>query len=148
MAYTEEWVTARARDAYEHGRASFDVRPERTALAGHRHAGRIRPPRVESLLGARGHPDGSPGCGNWSRTAEPPRYGDLDHLDDTHLGLDRPHALPFLPHANTDCAARGPAEVWAPMGRRPDEAMIRKPSTARSTTPRLTRCCATSAATR
>lgn len=32
MSYTEEWVTARARGAYEHGRASFDVRPERTAL--------------------------------------------------------------------------------------------------------------------
>lgn len=30
--YTEEWVTARARDAYEYGRASFDVRPERAAL--------------------------------------------------------------------------------------------------------------------
>lgn len=49
-------------------------------------------------------------------------------FDDTHLGLDRPHALRFLPHADTDWRRPGPAEVWAPMGRHPDEAVIRKPS--------------------
>ncbi|MCT2546694.1 cysteine hydrolase family protein [Streptomyces atratus] len=49
-------------------------------------------------------------------------------FDDTYLGLDRPRALSHLPHADTDWRRPGPAEVWAPMERRPDEALIRKPS--------------------
>src|SRR4051794_25860651 len=49
-------------------------------------------------------------------------------FDDTHLGLDRPHALPFLSHADTDWRRLGPAQVWAPMGRHPEEPVIRKPS--------------------
>ena len=49
-------------------------------------------------------------------------------FDDTHLGLDRPHTLRFLPHADITWRRPGPAEVWAPMGRRPDEVVIRKPS--------------------
>ncbi|KMS76391.1 hydrolase [Streptomyces leeuwenhoekii] len=128
MAYTEEWVTARARDAYEHGRASFDVRPERTALL------------VIDMQDEFVRPGWSP---YWvpAATRMAPRLRQLVEdcravsipviwtiFDDTHLGLDRPHALRFLPHADTDWRRPGPAEVWAPMGRRPDEVLIRKPS--------------------
>ncbi len=128
MSYTEEWVTARARDAYEHGRASFDVRPERTALLVIDMQDEfVRPgwspywvpaatrmaPRLRRLV---------EGC----RSASVPVIWTI--FDDTHLGLDRPKALPYLPHADTDWRRPGPAEVWDQMGRRPDEALIRKPS--------------------
>ncbi|MFI8304686.1 isochorismatase family cysteine hydrolase [Streptomyces sp. NPDC085927] len=44
------------------------------------------------------------------------------------LGLDRPYALRFLPHADSDWHRPGPAEVRGQMGRCPDEVLIRKPS--------------------
>ncbi|WP_030804128.1 cysteine hydrolase family protein [Streptomyces sp. NRRL F-2799] len=128
MTYTEEWVTERARSAYERGRASFDVRPERAALlvidmqdeflrpgwspywvpAATRMA-----PRLRQLV-------------EECRAASVPAIWTI--FDDTHLGLDRPYALRFLPHADTDWRRLGPADVWASMGRHPDEAVIRKPS--------------------
>ncbi|MFF8422666.1 cysteine hydrolase family protein [Streptomyces sp. NPDC015680] len=126
--YTEEWVTARARDAYEHGRASFDVRPERAALL------------VIDMQDEFVRPGWSP---YWvpAATRMAPGLHQLVEdcraaavpviwtvFDDTHLGLDRPRALSHLPHADTDWRRPGPAEVWAPMERRPDEALIRKPS--------------------
>ncbi|WP_425388310.1 cysteine hydrolase family protein [Amycolatopsis taiwanensis] len=49
-------------------------------------------------------------------------------FDDTHLGLDRPNALRYLPHADTDWRRPGPAAVWDRMGQRTDEVVIRKPS--------------------
>ncbi|MFF7369848.1 cysteine hydrolase family protein [Streptomyces tricolor] len=128
MTYTEEWVTARARNAYEHGRASFDIRPEQTALL------------VIDMQDEFVRPGWSP---YWvpSATRMAPRLRQLIEacraafvpviwtiFDDTHLGLDRPRALPFLPHADADWRRPGPAEVWAPMGHRPDEVLIRKPS--------------------
>ncbi|MFI0897941.1 cysteine hydrolase family protein [Streptomyces sp. NPDC020983] len=128
MTYTEEWVTARAREAYEHGRASFDVRPERTALlVVDMQDEFVRPgwspywvpsatrmaPRLRRLVGE---------C----RAASVPVIWTL--FDDTHLGLDRPRALRHLPHGDTGRRRPGPAEVWAPMGRRADEVLIRKPS--------------------
>ncbi|KOG13818.1 hydrolase [Streptomyces viridochromogenes] len=126
--YTEEWVTARARDAYEHGRASFAVRPERTALL------------VIDMQDEFVRPGWSP---YWvpAATRMAPRLRRLVQacravsvpviwtiFDDTHLGLDRPKALRHLPHSDTDWRRPGPAEVWEQMGRRPDEAVIRKPS--------------------
>ncbi|MFJ7150358.1 cysteine hydrolase family protein [Streptomyces sp. NPDC100445] len=128
MAYTEEWVIARARDAYERGRASFDVRPERTALLVIDMQDEfVRPgwspywvpaatrmvPRLRQLI---------EDC----RTASIPVIWTI--FDNTHLELDRPRALRFLPHADTDWRRPGPTEVWAPMGRRSDEALIRKSS--------------------
>ncbi|MET8788149.1 isochorismatase family cysteine hydrolase [Streptomyces sp. NPDC049097] len=128
MTYSEEWVTARARDAYRHGRASFGIRPERTALL------------VIDMQDEFVRPGWSP---YWvpAATRMAPRLRQLVQVcraaavpviwtvfDDTHLGLDRPHGLRFLPHADTDWHRPGPAEVWAPMDRRPDEALIRKPS--------------------
>ncbi|MCM2575955.1 cysteine hydrolase family protein [Streptomyces meridianus] len=128
MTYTETWVTARARDAYEHGLASFDLRPERTALlvidmqdefarpgwspywvpAATRMA-----PRLRRLIAA---------C----RAAELPVIWSV--FDDTHLGLDRPRTLSCLPHVATDWHRPSPAGVWEPMGYRKDEVLIRKPS--------------------
>ncbi|WP_333773485.1 cysteine hydrolase family protein [Streptomyces sp. IBSBF 3136] len=128
MSYTEEWVTARARDAYEHGRASFDVRPKRTALL------------VVDMQDEFVQPGWSP---YWvpAATRMAPRLRRLVErcrsasvpviwtiFDDTHLGLDRPKALRYLPHADADWRRPGPAEVWDQMGRQPDEALIRKPS--------------------
>ncbi|MFC7308993.1 cysteine hydrolase family protein [Streptomyces monticola] len=128
MVYTEEWVITRARNAYERGRASFDIRPERAALL------------VIDMQDELVRPAWSP---YWvpAATRMAPRLHQLIEecratsvpviwtlFDDTHLGLDRPHALRFLPHADTDWRRPDPAEVWAPMGRRPDEAVIRKPS--------------------
>ncbi len=128
MTYTEEWVTARARDAYERGRASFDVRPERSALL------------VIDMQDEFVRPGWSP---YWVPAAtrmalrlrqlvERCRAASVPVIwavfDDTHLGLDRPHSLRFLPHADGDWHRPGPGEVWDPMGRRPDEALIRKPS--------------------
>ncbi|MZD05250.1 isochorismatase family protein [Streptomyces sp. SID5785] len=129
MAYTEEWVTARARNAYEHGRASFEIRPERAALL------------VIDMQDEFVRPGWSP---YWvpAATRMAPRLRRLVEecrdasipviwtiFDNTHLGLDRPHSLRFLPHDDTGWHRPGrPAEVWAPMGRRSDEALIRKPS--------------------
>ncbi|MEU8825789.1 isochorismatase family cysteine hydrolase [Streptomyces sp. NPDC048636] len=128
MTYTEEWVTARAHHAYECGRASFAIRPERAALL------------VIDMQDEFVRPGWSP---YWvpAATRMAPRLRQLVEecravsvpviwtiFDDTHLGLDRPRALRFLPHADTDWRRPNPAEVWAPMGRRPDEAVIRKPS--------------------
>ncbi|MFF7241801.1 isochorismatase family protein [Streptomyces collinus] len=128
MAYSEEWVTGRARNAYEYGRASFDVRTERTALL-------VIDMQDEFL-----RPGWSP---YWvpAATRMAPRLRRLVEVcraasvpviwtifDDTHLGLDRPHALRFLPHADSDWRRPGPAEVWGPAGHRPDEVVIRKPS--------------------
>ncbi|WP_435241674.1 cysteine hydrolase family protein [Streptomyces cucumeris] len=128
MTYTEEWVTARAHDAYERGRASFDVRPERAALL------------VIDMQDEFVRPGWSP---YWvpAATRMAPRLRRLAEgcravsvpviwtiFDDTHLGLDRPYALRSLPHADTDWSRPGPAEVWAPMGRHADEVVIRKPS--------------------
>ncbi|MER5971321.1 isochorismatase family cysteine hydrolase [Streptomyces sp. NPDC002055] len=128
MEYTEEWVTARARDAYENGRAAFEVRPERTALLVIDMQDEfVRPgwspywvpaatrmaPRLRGLIEA-------------SRAASVPVIWTI--FDDTHLGLDRPRALPHLPHADTDWRRPGPATVWDGMGHRDDEVLIRKPS--------------------
>ncbi|MFI7633045.1 cysteine hydrolase family protein [Nonomuraea sp. NPDC049400] len=128
MAYTEEWVTSRARIAYEQGQASFTVRPERSALL------------VIDMQDEFVRPGWSP---YWvpAATRMAPRLRRLvDHcrdagvpviwtiFDDTHLGLDRPHALRFLPHADTDWHRPGPATAWEPMGYRDDEILIRKPS--------------------
>ncbi|ARX85348.1 hydrolase [Streptomyces alboflavus] len=128
MEYTEEWVTARARDAYAHGRATFGIRADRTALLVIDMQDEfVRPgwspywvpaatrmaPRLHGLVEA---------C----RAAEVPVIWTI--FDDTHLGLDRPRGLADLPHGDTDWRRPGPAEVWAPLGRRPDEPVIRKPS--------------------
>ncbi|MFM9372301.1 isochorismatase family cysteine hydrolase [Streptomyces sp. Da 82-17] len=126
--YSEEWVLARARHAYEHGRAEFDVRPERTALL------------VIDMQDEFVRPGWSP---YWvpAATRMAPRLGRLVDacrelglpvvwtvFDDTHLGLDRPRALRSLPHGASDWRRPGPAEVWAELGRRDDEPLIRKPS--------------------
>ncbi|KIZ16534.1 cysteine hydrolase family protein [Streptomyces natalensis] len=128
MTYTEEWVTDRARNAYEFGRASFDIRAERTALL------------VIDMQDEFVRPGWSP---YWvpAATRMAPRLQQLVEdcravsvpviwtvFDDTHLGLDRPHGLRFLPHVDTDWRRPAPAEVWDQMGRRPDEVLIRKPS--------------------
>ncbi|WP_066944369.1 cysteine hydrolase family protein [Streptomyces lushanensis] len=128
MTYSEAWVTGRAAEAYRHGRATFGIRPERTALLVIDMQDEfVRPgwspywvpaatrmvPRLRRLVGT---------C----RAASIPVIWSI--FDDTHLGLDRPHALRHLPHADTDWRRPGPAEVWAPMGHRADEALIRKPS--------------------
>lgn len=128
MTYTETWVTARAREAYEEGRASFGIRPERTALL------------VIDMQDEFVRPNWSP---YWvpAATRMAPRLRQLLEdcracsipviwtiFDDTHLGLDRPHALRFLPHADGDWRRPGPARVWDQMGHRPDEVVIRKPS--------------------
>ncbi|MGN9844493.1 cysteine hydrolase family protein [Nonomuraea sp. H19] len=128
MSYTEEWVTTRARAAYERGQASFTIDPERSALL------------VIDMQDEFVRPGWSP---YWvpAATRMAPRLGRLvDHcrnagvpviwtvFDDTHLGLDRPHALRYLPHADTDWRRPGPAAVWDQMGYRDDEVLIRKPS--------------------
>ncbi|MER7622224.1 isochorismatase family cysteine hydrolase [Streptomyces sp. NPDC126503] len=128
MTYTEEWVTARACEAYEHGRATFEVRAERSALL------------VVDMQDEFVRPGWSP---FWvpAATRMAPRLGRLVEVcrtagvpviwtlfDDTHLGLDRPKALAHLPHADTDWRRPGESEVWGPLGRRPDEVLIRKPS--------------------
>ncbi|WP_327365220.1 isochorismatase family protein [Streptomyces sp. NBC_01217] len=122
MEYTEEWVTARARDAYQHGRASFDVRPERTALL------------VIDMQDEFTRPGWSP---YWvpAATRMAPRLRGLIEtcraasvpviwtvLDDTHLGLDRPHSLQYLPHADTGWRRPGPPRCgprWATAPTRP-----------------------------
>ncbi|HEY3502712.1 MAG TPA: isochorismatase family cysteine hydrolase [Actinocatenispora sp.] len=128
MGYSEEWVTAQARQAYERGRASFAVDNQRAALlvidmqdefvrpgwspywvpAATRMATRLR-----ALV-------------DHCRAQEVPVIWTI--FDNTHLGLDRPHALRFLPHSDTDWHRPAPAEIWAQMGRRDDEVLIRKPS--------------------
>ena len=128
MVYSEEWVTARAREAYERGRASFQVRPDRSALLVIDMQDEfIRPgwspywvpaatrmvPRLRSLIGQ---------C----RAAAVPVIWTI--FDDTHLGLDRPRPLHHMPHADTDWNRPGPAEVWAELEPRNDEVVIRKPS--------------------
>ncbi|MDO0933915.1 isochorismatase family cysteine hydrolase [Streptomyces sp. DG2A-72] len=128
MIYTEEWVTARAREAYEQGQASFGICPERSALL------------VIDMQDEFVRPGWSP---YWvpAATRMAPRLRRLVHLcrdlgvpviwsifDDTHLGLDRPYALRHLPHADTDWRRTEPAEVRDEMGYRSDEVLIRKPS--------------------
>ncbi|MCK2218705.1 cysteine hydrolase [Actinomadura sp. ATCC 31491] len=128
MTYTEEWVAARARAAYEGGRASFPVRAGRSALL------------VIDMQDEFVRPEWSP---YWvpAATRMAPRLRRLVRhcrdagvpviwtiFDDTHLGLDRPHALRYLPHDDTGWRRPGPADVWAEMGRRDDEVLIRKPS--------------------
>ncbi|GAA3260379.1 cysteine hydrolase family protein [Nonomuraea helvata] len=128
MSYTEEWVTARAQAAYEQGQASFTIRPERSALL------------VIDMQDEFVEPGWSP---YWvpAATRMAPRLRRLiDHcrdvgvpviwtiFDDTHLGLDRPHALRYLPNGDTDWRRPGPATVWNQMGYRDEEVLIRKPS--------------------
>ncbi|MCN9242596.1 cysteine hydrolase [Streptomyces sp. RY43-2] len=128
MTYTEEWVTARARTAYEQGLATFEIRPERSALL------------VIDMQDEFVRPGWSP---YWvpAATRMAPRLRRLVRhcrdvhvpviwtiFDDTHLGLDRPHALRHLPHADTDWRRPEPAQVWDEMGHRADEVLIRKPS--------------------
>lgn len=128
MTYTEEWVTARAKQAYERGHASFPVRAERTALL------------VIDMQDEFVKPGFSP---YWvpAATRMAPRLRQLIDVcrsmsipviwtmfDDTHHGLDRPHALRYLPHGESDWRRPGPAEIWAEMGYRDDEVLIRKPS--------------------
>ncbi|SHF59034.1 cysteine hydrolase family protein [Streptoalloteichus hindustanus] len=128
MRYTEAWVTERARAAYEQGLASFAVHPDRTALL------------VIDMQDEFVRPGWSP---YWvpAATRMAPRLRALvDHcrdrdipviwtiFDNTHHGLDRPHALRHLPHGDTDWRRPGPAEVWDQMGYRDDEVLIRKPS--------------------
>ncbi|MFD9903959.1 cysteine hydrolase family protein [Streptomyces sp. NPDC059063] len=128
MVYTEEWVSRRAREGYERGRASFALRPERTALLVIDMQDEfVRPawspywvpaatrmaPRLRGLV-------------DRCRTADVPVIWTV--FDDTHLGLDRPHALRYLPHGDTEWRRPGPARVWHEMGQREDEVVIRKPS--------------------
>jgi len=127
MIYTEEWVTARAKEAYEHGRATFEVRAERSALL------------VIDMQDEFVRPEWSP---FWvpAATRMAPRLRGLVErcrelgvpviwtiFDDTHLGLDRPHALRYLPHGDTDWRRPGrprSGRRWAT----DDEVLIRKPS--------------------
>ncbi|MCS0634474.1 cysteine hydrolase [Streptomyces sp. LP05-1] len=126
--YTEEWVAARARDAYERGRASFEVRPERTAL--------LVIDMQDEFVRTGWSPYWVPAATRMAvrlrRLVEACRAASVPVIwtifDDTHLGLDRPRALRRLPHADTGWCRPGPAEVWGPMGCRPDEVVIRKPS--------------------
>lgn len=128
MTYTEEWVIAQARTAYEQGRASFTIERERTALL------------VIDMQDEFVRPGWSP---YWvpAATRMASRLRRLIErcrdtcvpviwtiFDDTHLGLDRPHALGYLPHADTEWRRPGPAEVWDQMGYRDGEVLIRKPS--------------------
>ncbi|MGH4028650.1 cysteine hydrolase family protein [Actinomycetota bacterium Odt1-20B] len=128
MRYTEEWVTARARAAYEGGCADFEVDAGRTALlVVDMQDEFVRPgwspfwvpgatrmvPRLRRLVDA---------C----RAAGVPVVWTV--FDDTHLGLDRPHALRHLPHGDTDWRRPEAARVWSELGHRPDEVLIRKPS--------------------
>ncbi|MGA4843662.1 isochorismatase family cysteine hydrolase [Streptomyces sp. G45] len=128
VAYTEEWVTQRAREGYERGRASFPLRAERAALL------------VIDMQDEFVRPGFSP---YWvpAATRMAPRLRRLVDrcravgvpviwtvFDDTHLGLDRPHALRHLPHGDTDWRRPGPARVWPELGPREDEVLIRKPS--------------------
>src|ERR1044072_430115 len=46
----------------------------------------------------------------------------------THLGLDRPHGLQYLPHLHPDWGPFDSDGVWPEMGYRDDEVLIRKPS--------------------
>ncbi|WP_066944896.1 cysteine hydrolase family protein [Microtetraspora fusca] len=128
MTYTEEWVTARARAAYEQGQASFTIRPERSALLVIDMQDEfVRPgwspywvpaatrmaPRLRRLI-------------ECCRDADIPVIWTI--FDDTHLGLDRPHALRYLPHGDTGWRRPAPAAVWDEMGYHEDEVLIRKPS--------------------
>ncbi|GHE39003.1 hydrolase [Streptomyces longispororuber] len=127
-AYTEEWVAARARDGYERGRASFAVRPERSALL------------VVDMQEEFVAPGFSPYWVPAATRMAPRLRGLVEHcrtvgvpvvwtvFDDTHLGLDRPHALRYLPHGADGWRRPGPARIWGGMGPREDEVLIRKPS--------------------
>ncbi len=48
-------------------------------------------------------------------------------FDKTHLGLDRPRTLKYMPHARPDDSSRQ-GEVWPELAPRADEVVIRKPS--------------------
>ena len=126
--YTEEWVVARAKEAYEHGTASFDIDPTRTALL------------VIDMQDEFVRPGWSP---FWvpAATRMAPRLRRLiEHarklnvpviwtiFDDTHHNLDRPRSLSSLTHGSVDWRRPGPASVWSEMGYRDDEILIRKPS--------------------
>ncbi|WP_241833291.1 cysteine hydrolase family protein [Streptomyces caatingaensis] len=121
-------MTRRARAAYARGHASFPVHPDRSALL------------VIDMQDEFVRPGWSP---YWvpAATRMVPRLRRLvEHcraldvpviwtvFDDTHLGLDRPHALRHMPHADTEWRRPGPAEVWGESGFRSDEVLIRKPS--------------------
>jgi nicotinamidase-related amidase len=128
MSYTEEWVIARARTAYAYGRASFPVQRERAALL------------VIDMQDEFVRPGWSPYWVPAATRMAPLLRRLVDHcrgigvpviwtiFDDTHQGLDRPHALRHLPHADTGWSRPGPAQVWDRMGYRSDEILIRKPS--------------------
>jgi len=126
--YSEEWVIARAKAAYEHGTASFSIDPARTALL------------VIDMQDEFVQPGWSP---FWvpAATRMAPRLRRLiEHarsvgvpviwtiFDDTHHYLDRPRSLPHLTHGAVDWKRPGPASVWSEMGYREDEVLIRKPS--------------------
>lgn len=126
--YSEEWVVARAKAAYEHGTASFSIDPARTALL------------VIDMQDEFVQPGWSP---FWvpAATRMAPRLRRLiEHarsvgvpviwtiFDDTHHYLDRPRSLPHLTHGAVDWKRPGPASVWSEMGYREDEVLIRKPS--------------------
>ncbi|MGH8879492.1 MAG: cysteine hydrolase family protein, partial [Stackebrandtia sp.] len=128
MTFTEEWVTARAKDAYARGTAYFDITAERSALL-------VIDMQDEFL-----EPGYSP---FWvpAATRMAPRLRELVEVarstgvpviwtifDGTHHGLDRPVSLTYMPHANTGWRRPRPAAVWDPMGYRDTEVLIRKPS--------------------
>jgi nicotinamidase-related amidase len=128
MSYTEEWVTARARAAYEHGRASFEIRPERSAvLVIDMQDEFVRPGWSPYWV-----PAATRMAPHLRRLVEHCRGMDIPAIwtifDDTHHGIDRPHSLRYLPHADTGWHRPGPAEVWDQMGYREEEVLIRKPS--------------------
>lgn len=128
MRYTEAWVTARAREAYEHGTASFEVEPSRTALL------------VIDMQDEFVRPEWSPFwvpaatrmASRLRRFVEDCRNAEIPVIwtmfDDTHHGLDRPSALALLAHGDTGWRRPGPAQIWSDMGYRPEEVLIRKPS--------------------
>ena len=126
--YTEEWVIARAKEAYERGTATFSIDPARTALL------------VIDMQDEFVRPGWSP---FWvpAATRMAPRLRRLiEHarsvgvpviwtiFDDTHHNLDRPRSLHSLAHGTVDWKRPGPAAVWSEMGYREDEVLIRKPS--------------------
>ncbi|MCI0687038.1 MAG: cysteine hydrolase [Sporichthyaceae bacterium] len=123
----EQLATAQA--GYEHGRASFPVRPERTALL------------VIDMQDEFVRPGWSP---YWvpAATELVPRLAHLIEVcrrlelpviytvfADTHHRLDRPQALRHLPNSAPDWVPPPEgAEIWAPLAPGPSDVVIRKPS--------------------
>ncbi|MFT2014709.1 isochorismatase family cysteine hydrolase [Streptomyces sp. 796.1] len=128
MEYTEAWVEERARCGYEQGRATFDVRADRSAL--------LVIDMQDEFVRPGWSPYWVPGATRMvptlrrliatCRARSVPVIWTV--FDDTHLGLDRPHALRHLPHGEARWRRPGPAEVWPELGYRADEPLIRKPS--------------------